>query len=169
VFLGTHCRLAVAAFEYSGPIRRALAALKYTGVRRLAPLVADITSPVLEQLLPVAGDEPSLVPVPVHAERLAARGYNQAELLATALAASCGLRSVRAIERTGRTKRQHGLGRAARIANLRGAFVAAAYPARSAILVDDIITTGATLEVCASVLLSAGCEEVFAVAVAREV
>ena len=112
-----------------------------------------------------------LVPVPVHEARLRQRGYNQASLLARALGARAGLPVLEVLERRRATARQHGLGKAARLHNLRGAFAlrtGAAVPS-GLILVDDILTTSATLEACAGVLRSAGAASVFGFAIAREV
>lgn len=163
--------LAVAAFAYDGPMRRALWALKYSGTARLAPVLADAALPALRSLLPIAGSRPAptLVPVPVHRERLRARGYNQAELLARALGGRAALPVVPALERVRPTTKQHRLNRVARLHNLRGAFAARARPPPVVILVDDIITTTATLEACASVLRDAGCQAVYGFAIAREV
>jgi ComF family protein len=165
VVLGDALVLALAAFAYAGPMRRALAALKYSGASRLAPMLARAATPSLRTLLAISGPA-MLVPVPVHAERRRERGYNQAELIARALGPAVPL-----LERVRPTTKQHRLDRAARLANLRGAFrVAADVSVPSvAVLVDDIITTTATLEACASVLRAAGVQAVYGFAVAREV
>jgi ComF family protein len=168
VVVGDALRLAVAACAHDGPLRSALAALKYTGARRLAPVLADLTFPALQRVLAISGPA-VLVPVPIHAERRAARGYNQAELLAVELGRRLELPLARSLERSHATVKQHRLNRGARLANLRGAFVAAGRMPRVAIVVDDIITTSATLEACAATLVAAGCQEVYGVAVAREV
>ena len=165
VVLGDALLLATAAFAYAGPMRRALAALKYSGASRLAPMLARIASPSLRTLLAITGPA-LLVPVPVHAERRRERGYNQAGLIARALGPTSSL-----LERMRPTTKQHRLDRAARLANLRGAFrvVPGASVPATVIVVDDIITTTATLEACASVLREAGVDAVYGFAVAREV
>ena len=169
IVVGDALLLAVAAFAYEGPMRRALAALKYSGASRLAPPLADAALPALRALLMVAGPAAVLVPVPVHAERRAARGYNQAELIGRQLSRGSALPLSPVLERTRPTTKQHRLNRAARLGNLRGAFAVALRPPPTVVLVDDIITTTATLEACASVLLDAGCAGVYGLAVAREV
>lgn len=166
--VGDRLRLALAAFAYEGPMRRALAALKYAGASRVAPVLAGLAAPTLDRLRPISGDA-SLVPVPVHAERLAARGYDQAALLAAALGREARLPVVPALVRVRATTKQHRLDRAARLRNLRGAFAVNGRAPPVAILVDDIITTTATLEACAGVLHDAGCEAVYGLAIAREV
>ena len=159
---------ACAAFAYEGPMRRALAALKYTGASRLAPILAELSLPTLDQVARMAGPA-ALVPIPIHRERLATLGYNQAALLAEALARRRRMRVTAALRRDRPTTKQHRLNRVARLQNLRGAFAAAGRAPPVVILVDDIITTTATLEACASVLREAGCGTVYGFAVAREV
>lgn len=168
VVVGEHLLLAMAAVAYAGPVRRALAALKYAGASRLAEPLAELSRPTLERLEAISGPA-TLVPVPVHAERLASRGYNQAELIAGHLARRPGLPVQHALRRVRPTSKQHRLDRAARLRNLREAFDAMARPPAVVILVDDIITTTATLEACAAVLREAGSEAVYGLAVAREV
>jgi ComF family protein len=168
IVVGEALRLALAAFAYEGPVRRALAALKYTGASRLAPVLAEATVARLSILLAISG-RASLVPVPVHRDRLGTRGYNQAELIARGLARRTGLPVGLALERVRPTTQQHRLNRVARLHNLRGAFAATARPPPVVILVDDIITTTATLEACASVLRDGGSYAVYGVAIAREV
>ena len=107
----------------------------------------------------------------MHAARERQRGYNQAALLARALVAEAGLPVRDLLERRRATVRQHGLGKAARLHNLRGAFALRRgedSPPRL-ILVDDILTTSATLEACAGVLRAAGAASVYGFAIAREV
>jgi ComF family protein len=170
VVVGDALILAMAAFAHAGPMRRAIAALKYSGASRMAPILAREAAPALGPLLAVSG-RAALVPVPVHRERMRSRGYNQAELIARALAGATGLPCPGLLERVRPTTKQHRLDRAARLANLRGAFAVrdrTTLPA-TVLLVDDIITTTATLEACASVLQETGVEAVYGFAVAREV
>jgi predicted amidophosphoribosyltransferase len=109
--------------------------------------------------------------VPVHATRRRQRGYNQAELLATEMGRLTGLPVLDLLQRHRPTVRQHGLGRAARRHNMRAALDVrgAAEVPEVAILVDDILTTSATLEACAETLRRHGAIRVFGFAVAREV
>jgi ComF family protein len=168
IVVGDALLAAVAAFAYEGPMRRALAALKYSGASRLAPIFAELALPALDRLTRIAG--PAVrVPIPIHRDRLAMRGYNQATLLADALARRRLMKMVAALERVHPTTKQHRLNRVARLQNLRGAFGAPGRAPPIAILVDDIITTTATLEACASVLRDAGCDAVYGLGVAREV
>lgn len=168
--VGEALELALAAFAHEGALRRALQRLKYGGSGRIAVPLATAAAPALEGLTSMCGPLP-LVPVPVHAARERQRGYNQAALLADALAGKTRLAVCDILERRRATVRQHGLGKAARLHNLRGAFSlrdGVRTPPR-VILVDDILTTSATLEACAQVLRDAGATSVYGFAIAREV
>jgi ComF family protein len=171
IAIGQDLSLAMAAFAFEGPMRRALARLKYESASRLARPLSNAAIPTLRVLLQMTGAVP-LVPVPVHRERLRERGYNQAELIARAIGSTAGLPVIDRLERVRPTTKQHGLDRAARLANLRAAFSVRAAPRSmppTVILVDDIVTTTATLEACASVLRAAGVSDVYGFAVAREI
>ncbi|MGD8485759.1 MAG: phosphoribosyltransferase family protein [Chloroflexota bacterium] len=155
---------------YSGPVRAALHAFKYRGERRLSvPL-----SRALAERWQQAGRGGELVTwVPVHASRRRERGFDQAEELARAMAAELGLPAVRCLERRQRTTAQHALGQAQRASNTAGAFVLEEglhehIAGRWVIVVDDIMTTGATLGGCARALLAGGAAAVSAVTVARD-
>ena len=155
---------------FSGTVRRALHALKYSGERRLAePLGAALAD--RWRRAGAGGD--ILVPVPVHASRRAERGYDQAELLAAAAAAALGCPWRRALERSRATAAQYRLDRRHRATNVDEAFVVRsssvdAVRGRWIVLVDDVVTTGATLCASAEALLQAGAFAVSAITVARE-
>jgi ComF family protein len=167
--IGDELQVAVAAFAYEGTLRRALARLKYGGAARLAGPLADAATPLLGPFVSLHASA-TLVPVPVHRERLRQRGYNQAALLARRLGLELGRPVADVLARARPTGLQHRLNRAERLRNLHGAFVvrpeARAPP--QVILVDDILTTSATLEACAAVLRAAGSARVVGVAIARE-
>lgn len=172
IVIGTHFRTARAAFIYEGPVRRALQRLKYGGVARVAEPLADAALPTLRELLGEAGPA-LLVPIPVHPARQRERGYNQAELLARRLARGTRRPVADALVRRRHTAKQHTLDRAGRLRNLASAFALRREgghpPARVVVMIDDIMTTSATLETCAAVLLAGGVEEVYGLAIAREV
>ena len=155
---------------FAGVTRRALHALKYAGERRLAgPLGAAVAA---RWRVAGAGGV-LLVPVPVHASRRRERGYDQAELIAAAAAGALGIPWQPALVRTRATAAQYLLDRRHRERNVHEAFAIrpGARPAVAGewvVLVDDVITTGATLVACADALLDAGASAVSAVAVARE-
>jgi ComF family protein len=170
VVVGEALWVSIAAFAYQDALRRALQRLKYAGASRLAEPLAAAASAHLRRLLAICGRLP-LAPVPIHPERARTRGYNQAELLARALGRRTGLPVIEPLVRLRPTTRQHRLDRVARLHNLRQAF--AVKPGTRAppavILVDDILTTSATLESCAAALAAAGTHAVYGFAIAREV
>lgn len=160
---------------FGGLARSALHQLKYGGERRLAaPLGAALAR--RWERAGAGGDV--LVPVPVHRDRARNRGYDQAVLLAEAAGRSLGLPVAPVLVRERATAPQFELGREERTANVAGAFrIADGVPAglgsrplagRWIVLVDDVVTTGATLAACSAALLDAGALGVSAVTVARE-
>jgi ComF family protein len=158
---------------YAGPVRAALHDLKYSAERRLA---RPLGQAVARRWRRVGEGATMIVPVPVHADRERRRGYDQAALIAAVAAEQLGLPCVRALERERATIAQFELGREDRAANVAGAFrlrqtdrsAASLAAGRWILLVDDVVTTGATLAACATALEAAGALGVSAIAVARE-
>lgn len=155
---------------FNGTVRRALHALKYAGERRLAVPLGNAVAARWRRA--GAGGE-VLVPVPVHEGRRRERGYDQAVLIAHVAGHALGMPMVVAVERGRATAPQYRLDRRHRAANVHDAFVpapgaAAAVRGRWVVLVDDVVTTGATLCEAAETLLAAGAVAVSAVTVARE-
>lgn len=155
---------------FTGAARASVHALKYDGERRLARPLGRLMAQRWREV-GIGGD--LLVPVPVHAARRRERGFDQAELLARAVGETLGLPVVRAVRRASRTVAQHGLGRGARAGNVGRAFVVdkrhlAGVRGRWVVLVDDVVTTGATLSACAVSLHDAGVTAVSALTLARE-
>ena len=161
---------AVRAFgEYEPPLREILQAFKYEGRRGLAKPLGRMLRRAGEDVL---GSADCVVPVPLHPWRRLRRGFNQADDLARTL----GLPVIHALWRPWPTAPQAGLHAAARRRNVRGAFVVSPLlsdasrerlASASVVLVDDVRTTGATLEACAVVLRGLGVARVSALTVAR--
>lgn len=155
---------------FTGPTRAALHALKYDGARDLA---APLGKAMAARWRSAGRGGEILVPVPVHRERLNERGYDQAALLAAVVGGELGVPLLPALARTRATRAQHALGRAARARNVGRQFhvlgaSADAVSGRWIVLVDDVMTTGATLSACAWALVDAGAAAVSALTLARE-
>ncbi len=158
-----------------GTLREAVNVLKFGGrtrvVEPLAALLAGLVGDAAPTALPLGQRPAGLVPVPLHPTRRSERGFDQAELLSASLAELTGVPVRRELLiRTRPTAPQVGLSAAQRRENVRGAF-ALRYPLPSegvrVVLVDDVYTTGSTLEECARTLRRAGAAEVHAVTVTR--
>ena len=152
---------------YDGPLARAIVSLKYRPNRRLAGLMGGW----LQQVYDRTGWQGDLVvPIPLGRERQKRRGYNQAHLLALALKDRLQLPvEANRLRRVLDTPSQVGLMPSERRENVRNAFRAepGPWPGSGVVLIDDLFTTGATLAACATTLLQAGAEQVFALSVAR--
>lgn len=160
----------VAATVYGGAARRAILAFKHGDRLDLARPLAGWMAVAGRELL--AGSD-LIVPVPLHWRRLVARRYNQSAELARRLGRSAGRPVlVDLLRRTRRTVPQEHMDFAARRANQSGAFVVtpkrrAVVAGRAVLLVDDVLTSGATLATCADCLLAAGAARVDVLVLAR--
>lgn len=153
---------AAAIGEYEGSLRDIIHALKYEGRRSIAPPLGALMRSVGADLLRGAD---VVVPVPLHPRRERSRGFNQADDLARTL----GVPVRPLLRRTRYTTSQIELPKDERRRNVRDAFALADKPLcpHVVVLVDDVSTTGATLDSCASVLKAAGAKEVRALTAAR--
>jgi ComF family protein len=157
-------RSAWAPFAYEPVARRLVGAFKLRGATEVAAFMgAEVASRAPPELL--CG---TLVPVPAHPKRQRRDGMNQAAWLANALGRSSRLPVVDVLARSAGSIPQVGLARRERLANARGsARPRRAPPGGRLVLVDDVYTTGATLDACARALLAGGGEDVVAVTFAR--
>lgn len=163
------------AGAYAPPLSTAITRFKYEGRAELASRLAPLLAPSMARLVVPAGS--TLVPVPLHARRLASRGYNQAALLAQELAKRSRWRcEPRLLRRARETERQVGKSRTLRLTNAEGAFELRRQAAPGSalltapahvVLVDDVVTTGSTVRACAQALADGGVQLVAVVALAR--
>jgi ComF family protein len=146
------------------PLARAVRALKFRGHRAVARTLGLAMAGIVP-----GGPHDLVIPVPLHVSRLRERGYNQAALLARALARTAGLALLPGgLVRRRATPAQADLDAGARRTNVRAAFVASSRVAGAAVvLVDDVLTTGATADACARALRDAGARGVSVVTVGR--
>ena len=157
-------------FRFEGVMQQAIYSLKYRNLRAIAPLLASLLHEYLSRT-PLPGDV--LVPVPLHKTRLNERGYNQSSLVADALGKLTGIPLIgNCLVKTRKSSPQ------ARTAGVeeRRANVAEAFTCRNdrlagkqVVLVDDVATSGATLDSCAGVLKEAGAKSVWGLTLAREI
>ncbi len=183
VYLGTgvevcvDCRKRPPAFDqaispcpYEGAIREFLVAFKYQGRFSLAPFLAELLAEAVRERL---GSDPAdgVVPVPLFPTRLRERTFNQAQILAQALASRLGLPCIgNLLTRQKPTPPQTQLRKEERLRNVQGAFELKADPrihSLRILLVDDVFTTGATVNSCAKLLKEGGASRVIVVTVAH--
>lgn len=167
------CRLGVNRFDaaysfgaYEGTLRKLIHLFKYGRIQTLArPLGGFLGSSI-----PAGETFDAVVPMPLHWWRRWRRGFNQAELLAREVARRCGVDVVNAVHRAHATSSQAGLSHSKRRENVAGAFKVRR-PERvrglRVVLVDDVMTTGATANACAAALKRAGARRVTLLTLAR--
>ena len=146
-----------AIWPYNDHYKQVIQELKFQNMPWLADALAKEVLPFLPKQYDL------LVPVPLHPNRMAERGYNQSELLVKALSKYSGLPWESSLERVRDTPHQTGLGREERLKNLQHAFACkktATVCGKKIILVDDVCTTGTTLLTCAKVLHQHGAVEI---------
>jgi ComF family protein len=151
---------ATALGRYEGLLRESVLLLKFRGARHLA---AEFGRRLAAR---IARRFDAVVPVPMSRWKMLSRGYNAADLVAERLARHAGAPLSRALRKVRRTRPQSELPLEARLSNPRGAY--RARPVRGMVLlVDDVLTTGATANACAEALRAAGAAEVHLAVVAR--
>jgi ComF family protein len=153
--------------SYDVPVlAKLIGSLKYSGWSALGEVLPEFLEP-LRSHLPSNG---ALIPLPLHPKRQRERGFNQAEVIAKALAKTSGLPMANLLRRTKSTKQQAKLTETERAVNVAGAFQIrqqiTAVP-EIGILVDDVITTGSTLGAAASVLRASGMKIIVVVCLAK--
>ncbi len=167
------CRRGLLGFDaaysygaYEGTLRELIHLFKYGRIRPLAGPLGEL----LALALPRDQSFDAVVPVPLHWRRRWQRGFNQSELLAAAAARRYGIPVLRALRRGRATASQAGLSNSRRRANVTGAFLVRRgqdVRGRRILLVDDVLTTGATASACAAALKQAGARAVAVLTLAR--
>ncbi|MEO5754454.1 MAG: ComF family protein [Chthoniobacterales bacterium] len=165
-----HFDAAITAYRSRGVVRKVVHDFKYGRQIHLRHLLGGWLAEALTDLRLAGRRFDLIVPVPLHSARQRERGFNQAELLATALHRVTGLPVGDVLQRTRYTTTQTQFDRSERMENLRGAFRlrrGSNVQDLRMLLVDDVLTTGSTLSECALILKEGGAISVHAVTVAR--
>lgn len=160
--------MARSAGPYEGDLKKAVQRLKFYGKRELAGHLADIMFQSVDknQYYMKTG---IITAVPLSPERIRQRGFNQAELLAFELAGRMAVPLLPLLRKVRETSPQTGLGRSGRKENLMGSFQITrpeAVRGKTALVVDDVITTGSTLDIVSEVLLGGGAATVICITAA---
>lgn len=163
-----HSRLrrVIVASQYEGVVKQLIHMLKYENGVDAAPLLAELIG---RRLSPLSSQYDVIVPVPIQPRKYRQRGYNQAELLARSLSKRLGLIVVRVLYRRGSVS-QVGANRTTRLTQLEGKVYlhkSQVIAGKRILLVDDVVTTGGTLNECAKVLKAGGAKSVDAAVVAK--
>ena len=157
----------ISMLDYEFPVDAAIKAMKFNRKLFYVPAFAEVLATALP-LLPIEID--AVVPVPLHWQRKALRGFNQATEIAAPLAKQLDVPMLRSVRRQKATPFQSGLRAPERAKNLRDAFVAKTdISAQHVLIVDDVLTTGATITQLAKLLLATGVARVSALTVARAI
>ena len=169
------------AFDYEKGVRKAIHHLKFNDRPGNAKILVDMSYPLIEEYfagvpaqLRLANSCDIAVPVPIHNKRKRERGYNQSELIARSLAKKLNIPVIsRVLVKIKNTPPQSSLAKDERYKNLEGVFYVKRphlIEGKRVLLIDDVITTGSTLEQCGKVLLESGavCVDAFVIAVRRK-
>ncbi|WP_310423966.1 ComF family protein [Chamaesiphon sp. VAR_48_metabat_135_sub] len=143
--------------KYQGSIKQSIAKFKYDGHRSISNVYGEWLAESWQKFTPPIPTKLTVIPIPLHAEKMASRGFNQAELIARSFCQVTGAKLDLSLQRTRSTIAQFKLSKSARQENVAGAFTlinSHLQPDSTVLLIDDIYTTGATVRSVASVLRS---------------
>ncbi|WP_312693373.1 ComF family protein [Caproiciproducens sp.] len=161
--------LCIAPYPYSGKVRESIIRFKFYGQRELANFYAEDMAGQIRKCCPDARFD-AVTSVPISAERYRSRGYNQSELLAKSVAHLLRLPFHEYLVKIKDNREQHKLSERERRGNVQGVYLpkdGGQLSGKSILLIDDIVTTGATLGECTSVLLQSGAKQVTCAAAAH--
>ena len=161
---------ACSAYLYEGALKELILRFKYKGKMALSGDLAGLLSDFLYDNPDILEGIDTVTFVPIGADRMIKRGFNQSKVLAKHLSDSYEIPMADCIEKTVSTKHQNELSRKDRLSNLKGAFRAkgaALLNGQTILIVDDVMTTGATLNECAVALLKRGAADVRCLTLAR--
>ncbi len=164
--------IATCAYQKNPAIALLIESWKYHGVAEAGDIVQSLVQKSIVDYMSLFSAYDVLVPVPLHKKRFAERGFNQAVQLAAYVSGATQLPVVEALQRSRMTEQQARLSKQERLQNVAGAFVLSnkvEITGMRVLLVDDVYTTGATLEACAAVLYAAGAKSVGGYSFARGV
>jgi ComF family protein len=150
---------------YKGVLKEALHCFKYQNGKRLAPIFADLMTQAVDKWH--LKNIQAITYVPLTARKEIARGYNQSKLLASSLSKNLQLPLLNLLKKCRETAEQSSLTFKDRKGNVKGAFQARSEFKDSVLLVDDIFTTGSTVQECTKALRKAGVSNVYVITVAR--
>lgn len=156
-------------FRYEGIIKQAILALKYQFLRNIETELGELIDRgiVEEELKEFLELKPLVQPIPLHWRRKNWRGFNQAEVIAKVLAKKFNLKLVDCLERVKQTKPQADLKRKERLANVENIFKVKVKPSGAVLIVDDVWTTGATMNEAIKTLQKGGVKKVWGLTLAR--
>ncbi len=157
---------AISLYNYDGPIKSIVTGYKYGGRKWLSRFMGGEMGKQLKSLPYSIG---CVCNVPLHEKRRKVRGFDQAEEIARCVSETAGIPYIPALKRIRNTKTQTKLNECGRAENIKGAFEIAERVSGNVLLIDDVLTTGATAGECARVLKEAGAENVYVMTFARAV
>ena len=167
-----HFARAYAVCLYDGVLKELIHTFKYEGRLSLSKILVKLAVDFIRNNTGTAGHIDLVTFVPLHKKRLMTRGFNQSEILASGVARGLGIPFAATLEKTLVTRHQNELARSDRLVNLKGAFrvtdgALAKIKGLRILLIDDVMTTGATVNECARELIEAGAAEVRCLTLAR--
>ena len=158
----------VSVFMMAGLAKDLLHSYKYSGKPELALFLGRMLADKISRTFGSSVD--LIMPIPLHWSRLSSRGYNQAALISRLVSERLGIPHSDALRRVKHTSQQASLNKSGRMGNLKHAFSiidSTIVEKRAILLIDDVMTTGATLEMASRAVLSCGCSRVFVATPAR--